>query len=76
MYQQITQFNQDAVCEEIKRALEENEPRIEIVTVAVNPVEKDEDDQPNALGVRVVYKIIGNKTETAEFMEEATIRGN
>lgn len=28
MYSQMNTFNKDAVCEEIKRAIEENEPRV------------------------------------------------
>lgn len=36
MYQQLNQFNKDKVCEEIKRAIEENEPRAKVQTVAVD----------------------------------------
>lgn len=28
MYSQMNAFNQDAICEEIKRAIEDNEPRV------------------------------------------------
>ena len=70
MYNQMTQFNQDSICEEIKRAIEENEPRVQIRTISVKP---DEDN--NALGVRVVYVVVGDKTSDAEIVEETTIVG-
>ena len=72
MYSQMTEFNQDAICEEIKRALEENEPRISVVSVATKQVD---DDSSNALNVQVAYKVIGNKTKDAKIVEQATIRG-
>lgn len=45
----MNDFNKDKVCEEIKRAIEENEPRAEIKTVAVK--KDDEDGESNALKV-------------------------
>ena len=36
MYEQLNDFNKDKVCEEIKRAIEENEPRAKVQTVAVD----------------------------------------
>lgn len=35
MYEQLNDFNKDKVCEEIKRAIEENEPRAEVKSVAI-----------------------------------------
>lgn len=57
----MTNFNQDAIGEEIKRAIEENEPRASVDAVAVD---KDDDDS-NALRVKVVYTVVGNKGEDA-----------
>ena len=34
MYSQLNQFNKDVVCEEIKRAIEDNEPRVRVSTVS------------------------------------------
>ena len=73
MYQQLNQFNKDKVCEEIKRAIEENEPRAKIKTVAAE-LDPDLDDS-NALKVQVVYTVVGDKTEDAEFTETTTILG-
>jgi phage baseplate assembly protein W len=56
MYQQMNEFNQDAICEEIKRAITTNEPRVEVDGVAVK---KDEDPDSNALYVRVIYHVVG-----------------
>ena len=71
MYSQMDQFNQNKVCEEIQRAIEENEPRVNIKAVAAKP---DEDNE-NALRVRVAFTVIGNKTDGAEFVEQTTILG-
>ena len=73
MYEQMNDFNKDKVCEEIKRAIEENEPRAEVKTVAVK--RDDEGEENNVLRVRVVYTVIGNKVKDAEFTEQTTILG-
>lgn len=73
MYQQLNQFNKDKVCEEIKRAIEVNEPRAKIKAVAAD-LDPDMDDQ-NALKVKVIYKVVGSKTEDAELVEETRILG-
>ena len=39
MYEQLNDFNKDKVCEEIKRAIEENEPRAKVESVAIKPSE-------------------------------------
>ena len=67
----MTNFNQDAIGEEIKRAIEENEPRASVDAVAVD---KDDDDS-NALRVKVVYTVVGNKGEDAQITEQTTILG-
>lgn len=72
LYQQMNQFNQDQVCEEIKRAIETNEPRVSIDSVSVK---KDEDPDSNALYVRVVYHVVGEGTDGAKLVQEATISG-
>ena len=69
MFAQATQFNKDKVAGEIKRAIEENEPRAEIVSVAVEWRDVD-----NAIMVQVKYDIVGNRTDGAQFVEEATIQ--
>jgi phage baseplate assembly protein W len=71
MYAQLTNFNQDAIGEEIKRAIEDNEPRANVDAVVVN---KDDDDS-NALHVKVVYTVVGDKTKDAKITEQTTILG-
>ena len=79
MYSQMNQFNQDQICEEIKRAIEENEPRARVETVAVKREDEDggsDSKQSNALHVRVVYSVVGgNGGEDARFEEQTTISG-
>lgn len=65
-------FNQDAICEEIKRAIEDNEPRVEVKSVSAK---KDDDPDSNALHVQVVYVVIGQGTEGATITEQTTIMG-
>ena len=65
MYEQINEFNQDKLCEEIKRAIEVNEPRAEVVSVALKTDDIEQDKENSTLGVRVVYRVIGDKTEGA-----------
>ncbi len=67
----MNDFNKDAICEEIKRAIEDNEPRVEVETVFVTKGDEDS----NELNVKVVYTVIGDKTEDAKFTEQATILG-
>ena len=35
MYQQITDMNRQQACEELKRAIEENEPRVEVISISM-----------------------------------------
>ena len=72
MYQQMNEFNQDAICEEIKRAIQTNEPRVEVDGVAVK---KDEDPDSNALYVRVIYHVIGQGADGAKLTHESIISG-
>ena len=75
MYSQMNQFNQDQICEEIKRAIEENEPRAKVETVAVKRAD-DDAEESNALHVRVVYSVVdGAGGEGARFEEQTTISG-
>ena len=74
MYSQMNQFNQDQICEEIKRAIEDNEPRAKVETVAVK--RDDDAEESNALHVRVVYSVVdGTGGEAARFEEQTTISG-
>lgn len=68
----MNQFNQDAIAEEVKRAIEENEPRAKIETVSVSVEEDDNGDDSNALRVRVVYTVAGND---GKIVEDAKISG-
>ena len=71
MYQQMTQFNKEQVCEEIKRAIEENEPRVEVQTVSAKVIEPDSGESSvtsNTLNVRLVYTVIGNKAEGSKIV--------
>ena len=62
----MNQFNEDAVGEEIKRAIEDNEPRARIESVSV----KKDDDDSNALRVRVKYTVVNNDSgDSVEFVE-------
>jgi phage baseplate assembly protein W len=72
MYGQLNKFNQDKVCEEVKRAIEENEPRANVRVVNAT---REEDMENNALKIKVAYTVVGDKTEDAEFVEETTILG-
>ena len=70
MYSQMNEFNKDQVCEEIKRAIEDNEPRARVESVSAK-----KDDDSNALNVMVMYTVVGNKTNDAKITERATILG-
>lgn len=72
LYQQMNQFNQDQVCEEVKRAIEDNEPRVDVDSVSVK---RDEDPDSNALYVRVIYHVVGEGSDNAKLVQEATISG-
>lgn len=75
MYSQLNQFNQDQVCQEIQRAIEENEPRAKITSISVKRTSSD-DEQSNALQVRVVYQVIDKDFEQgAEVVDETIISG-
>ena len=73
MYSQLNGVNKEKVCSEIKRALEENEPRISIK--AVDAMKDDQDEENNTVHVRVVYTVVGNQGNEAELVEETTVRG-
>ena len=76
MYEQMNDFNKDKVCEEIKRAIEDNEPRADVKTVAVKRDDPDGDDASGALRVQVVYTVKGGgAASSAEFTEQATVLG-
>ena len=72
MYQQMNEFNKDQICEEIKRAIQDNEPRVEVDSVAVK---KDEDPDSNALYVKVIYHVIGPGADGAQMVQESIISG-
>ena len=72
MYQQMNEFNQDQICEEVKRAIQENEPRGEVDGVAVK---KDEDPDSNALYVKVIYHVVGQGADGAKLVQESIISG-
>jgi len=72
MYSQMTNFNKNEICQEIQRAIEENEPRAQLQTVDVKP---DDDEESNVLHVRVVYTVVGNKAEGATFAVQTDING-
>lgn len=73
MYEQINQFSKERVCNEIKRAIEDNEPRVTVDSVSIQ--ERDEDSDSNTLNVQVVYTVNGDKTGKAEITEQTTIKG-
>ena len=73
MYSQLNGINKEKVCSEIKRALEENEPRISIK--AIDAKRDDSDEENNTVHVRVVYTVVGNKGNEAELVEETIVRG-
>ena len=75
MYEQMNEFNKDKVCEEIKRAIEENESRVQVESVAVKPQEEDSENR-SALLVKVIYQVIGNKADGAKMMLETSITSN
>ena len=74
MYEQVNQFNREKICNEIQRAIEENEPRVIVKSVSVKQSD-DKDDNGNALNVRVAYSIKGDKSSEVEFQEQTTISG-
>ena len=67
----MNDFNKDAICEEIKRAIEDNEPRARVDSVGV----ERQDDDSNAINVSVVYTVVGDKTSNAKITERTTIYG-
>ena len=69
MYSQMDDYNRDKVAEEVKRAIEENEPRANIKTVALQP-----DEENNTMNVKVVYTVVGNQVEDAEITQDAAIQ--
>jgi phage baseplate assembly protein W len=74
MYAQMNQFNKEEIASEVKRAIEENEPRADIRMIAVDRSEDDE--QRNTLHVKVIYSVVGQDVgEQTEFVEEAVVQG-
>ena len=74
MYSQITDFNKEAVCQEIKRAIEVNEPRVDVISVDARKLDDDEDT--NALRVKVAYRVKSNPAQDGQaIVEEATVSG-
>lgn len=71
MYQQLNQFNKDQVGEEIKRAIEDNEPRANVSMVSV----WKDDDNDNAVHIKVVYSVVGQSPEDAKLVHESLIEG-
>ena len=68
----MNEFNQDAICEEIKRAIQTNEPRVEVDAVAVK---RDDDPDSNALYVKVIYHVVGQEGDDAKLTHESIISG-
>lgn len=73
MYDQLDQFNKEKVSSEIQRAIEENEPRVKIHSVAVK--NEIDDDENNLLKVQVTYSVYGNKTGEAKITQTTTVLG-
>ncbi len=63
MYSQVTDFNKEQICQEVKRAIETNEPRVEILSVDAWNKDEDEgsgqDGFSNAIEVKVAYQVRG-----------------
>ena len=59
MYSQITDMNKQQVCEEIKRAIEENEPRVKVESVSMD--NSDSDDWNGVVRTNVRYRTIDGK---------------
>ena len=74
LYEQSNEFNRDVISQEVQRAIEDNEPRVEVKAVAVKKSDDDDADE-NTMKVKVVYKVVGSKTDDADLVEEATIGG-
>jgi phage baseplate assembly protein W len=75
MYEQINDFNKDKVCEEIKRAIEENEPRARVNGVHVDKDEPNDGSSDNTLQVTLTYTVIGDKADGAKITETTRILG-
>lgn len=70
----MNQFNKDEIASEIKRAIEENEPRADIRFVAID--RNEDDEQNNTLHVKVVYSVVDRDADIKnEFVEEAVVQG-
>lgn len=73
MYSQMIDFNKEAICQEIKRAIEVNDARVDVISVDARKL--DNDDDTNALQVKVAYRVKGNKTEDLSVVEETIVSG-
>ena len=73
MYAQMDGFNQEKISNEIKRAIDENEPRVILRSVSIK--KDDDDEENNAIHVKVSYVVKGNNANGAELVEAATIEG-
>ena len=74
-YSQMNDFNRQVVCEEIKRAIEENELRVNVKGVFAEQEISEDGYEVNGLRVKVTYEIVGNKSDGAEIVETALISG-
>ena len=62
MYSQVTDFNKEQICQEVKRAIETNESRVEILSVDAWNKDGEEgswDGFSNAIEVKVAYRVRG-----------------
>ena len=78
MYAQNVNFNREMIGEEIKRAIEDNEPRAKVVSIGLdlgNEGKEEDGTTSNALHVQVVYKVVGSDGDGAEITEQTTIFG-
>ena len=65
--------NKEAVCQEIKRAIEVNEPRVDVISVDARKL--DDDENMNSLQVRVAYNVKGNRVSDLNVVDETIVQG-
>jgi phage baseplate assembly protein W len=73
MYSQMIDVNKEAVCQEIKRAIEVNEPRVDVISVDARKL--DDDENMNSLQVRVAYNVKGNRVSDLNVVDETIVQG-
>ena len=71
MYSQMIDFNKEAICQEIKRAIEVNDPRVDVISVDARKLDNDEDT--NSIQVKVAYQVKGNNTDGFRVVEETIV---